>query len=68
MPSVVEFIGLVLAASHQDMDELKRIGKEVANAERKRSHLAAAQLISDAVDVASSGAGYDRVSVDSADS
>lgn len=61
MPSIGHFLSLFEAVSRRDWNSVKEIGNEVAEEERKKKHFTAAHRLLQAVEVATSGSGFDLV-------
>lgn len=61
MPSIGRFLELFEAISRRDWTTIREVGQAVAEEERKKKHYSAAHRIIEAVEVALSNSGYDRV-------
>lgn len=61
MPAVGHFLELLEALSRRDWSGVAEVVRRVAEEERKRKHFGAAHQLLQALDVATSDAGYDRV-------
>lgn len=61
MPSVGRFLSLLEALSRRDSRSIAEVVREVADEERKHKHYAAAHQLLEALEVAISNTGYDRI-------
>jgi MoxR-like ATPase len=61
MPAVGHFLELLEAVSRRDWTSVADVVRVVAEAERKQRHFGAAHQLLQALDIATSDAGYDRV-------
>jgi DNA replication protein DnaC len=61
MPAVGQFLDLLEAISRRDWSEVAEVVRRVADAERKAKHYTAAHDLLQALEVATSNAGYDQV-------
>ena len=61
MPSVGRFLELFEAISRRDWGTIREVGQLVAEEERQKKHYSAAHRIIEAVEVALSNSGYDRI-------
>jgi len=61
MPSVGRFLELLEAVSRRDMGAVSQVVQQVVEDEKKKKHFTAAHQLLQALEVATSDAGYDRV-------